>query len=341
MTEYTKHLSEPWFSLIKLGIKKCEGRLKKGDFAEIKKGDYIISINNTMFKIQKNGNSQSTTKIVVNNCDIHKLLLQFTFTQYQYTINPLTDEDNKNLKHSIVGTSLEDYSGIYLKIGEKFINGKPFTVKLVKRNLQGAKHYRGILNLENPKQTKLMLGIHGLKSAFNLSEMESLEFIIIQCCSIYKKFCKNHNNLPPAFGTIGPETYCIVKTSNEKSTRTAKPGHNYLRVVGKNFYKFGMTLESNRKHRIFDTCSSEEYEKLKNDFPDEDIFSPDKFYYEYISPAFNMCASTEQKVKEYIMQRQDVVCYDHKNGDDIREYFHCEDPDTLREIKLVMIGEVM
>jgi ASC-1-like (ASCH) protein len=34
-SEYTKNLSEPWFSLIKLGIKKCEGRLKKGDFAEI------------------------------------------------------------------------------------------------------------------------------------------------------------------------------------------------------------------------------------------------------------------------------------------------------------------
>jgi ASC-1-like (ASCH) protein len=40
--EYRKHLSEPWFSLIKTGLKKCEGRLKKGDFAEMKKGDYII-----------------------------------------------------------------------------------------------------------------------------------------------------------------------------------------------------------------------------------------------------------------------------------------------------------
>lgn len=46
MSEYTKNLSEPWFSLIKLGIKKCEGRLKKGDFAEIKKGDYIKFENN-------------------------------------------------------------------------------------------------------------------------------------------------------------------------------------------------------------------------------------------------------------------------------------------------------
>ena len=46
MTEYSKHLSEPWFSLIKLGKKTCEGRLKKGDFAEMKKGDIIKFENN-------------------------------------------------------------------------------------------------------------------------------------------------------------------------------------------------------------------------------------------------------------------------------------------------------
>ena len=34
---YTKNLSEPWFTLIKLGLKKCEGRLNKGDFAKMKK----------------------------------------------------------------------------------------------------------------------------------------------------------------------------------------------------------------------------------------------------------------------------------------------------------------
>lgn len=46
MTTYTKHLSEPWFSLIKIGAKKCEGRLNKGDFSEMKKGDFIIFQNN-------------------------------------------------------------------------------------------------------------------------------------------------------------------------------------------------------------------------------------------------------------------------------------------------------
>jgi ASC-1-like (ASCH) protein len=44
--KYIKHLSEPWFSLIKLGIKKCEGRLKKGDFSNFEKGDIIVFENN-------------------------------------------------------------------------------------------------------------------------------------------------------------------------------------------------------------------------------------------------------------------------------------------------------
>ena len=43
--EYTKHLSEPWFSLIKLGLKTCEGRLNKGDFANLKINDILIFYN--------------------------------------------------------------------------------------------------------------------------------------------------------------------------------------------------------------------------------------------------------------------------------------------------------
>jgi ASC-1-like (ASCH) protein len=52
MTTYSKHLSEPWFSLIKIGAKKCEGRLNKGDFSEMKKGDYILFTNND-FDLQR------------------------------------------------------------------------------------------------------------------------------------------------------------------------------------------------------------------------------------------------------------------------------------------------
>ena len=43
---FKKNLSEPWFTLIKLGLKKCEGRLNKGDFSKMKKGDIILFENN-------------------------------------------------------------------------------------------------------------------------------------------------------------------------------------------------------------------------------------------------------------------------------------------------------
>lgn len=46
MENYTKNLSEPWFSLIKLKKKRVEGRLNKGDFNKIKIGDIIKFTNN-------------------------------------------------------------------------------------------------------------------------------------------------------------------------------------------------------------------------------------------------------------------------------------------------------
>ncbi len=41
-TTHYEHLSEPWFSLITLGLKTIEGRLNKGRFASMKVGDIII-----------------------------------------------------------------------------------------------------------------------------------------------------------------------------------------------------------------------------------------------------------------------------------------------------------
>ena len=44
--EYEEHLSEPWFSLISLGLKTIEGRKNKGKFKDMKVGDKIIWYNN-------------------------------------------------------------------------------------------------------------------------------------------------------------------------------------------------------------------------------------------------------------------------------------------------------
>jgi ASC-1-like (ASCH) protein len=49
MTEYyNKHLSEPWFTLIKIGSKKIEGRINKGEYGDMKKNDTIEFTNNDL-----------------------------------------------------------------------------------------------------------------------------------------------------------------------------------------------------------------------------------------------------------------------------------------------------
>lgn len=42
MVVYIKHLSEPWFSLVRLGIKTVEGRLDKKSFKCLMVGDIIV-----------------------------------------------------------------------------------------------------------------------------------------------------------------------------------------------------------------------------------------------------------------------------------------------------------
>ena len=44
----SKNISEPWFSLIKVGLKKVEGRLNKGDFISLVKGDILHITNNEL-----------------------------------------------------------------------------------------------------------------------------------------------------------------------------------------------------------------------------------------------------------------------------------------------------
>jgi ASC-1-like (ASCH) protein len=44
--KYNEHLSEPWFSLISLGLKTVEGRKNKGKFKDMQVGDIIQWYNN-------------------------------------------------------------------------------------------------------------------------------------------------------------------------------------------------------------------------------------------------------------------------------------------------------
>ena len=302
------------------------------DFNKFKKGTYLISINRAFFYIQKNGSSNARMHVEFSDEELSNIFPQFRMVQYN-----VDSKDEVALKKCMVGTSLEDYAGIYLKIGQKFINSQPITANLTKRNLEGCRFYRAILELMNPEQTKILLGLQGLKANFNLSQMSSLENIVKQCCTIYKNFCTKYSNAN--FLEVDPITYCVVKTSNQKNTKQAKPGRNYIKVIGKNFYKGGMTFKSNDHSRIFDT-NREEYEKIKNDFPEEEIYPPERQYIIYISPEINNAASIELIVKEQIMELDNVTTYNNKKGDGIREYFHCEDMNTINEIRQMMVERI-
>jgi ASC-1-like (ASCH) protein len=63
--KYIEYLTEPWFTLIQLGLKTAEGRKNKGKFKEMKVGD-IIEWKNDNFK-SRSFYTQITGKAVYPN----------------------------------------------------------------------------------------------------------------------------------------------------------------------------------------------------------------------------------------------------------------------------------
>ncbi len=97
---YKMHLSEPWFSLIGLGIKDVEGRLNRGKFKELKEGD-IIEWNNEDFKPR------------TISTQISKITKYKSFTEYI--------QKEKNKKHNPLPgmPSLEHELSVYYKYYSK------------------------------------------------------------------------------------------------------------------------------------------------------------------------------------------------------------------------------
>lgn len=92
--KYKKSVSEPWYSLIKSGKKSVEGRLKKGDFADMKIGDIVTWTND-------NNKSFDTKIIIINQYD--------TFEDY------LTKEGLENTLPIDEVKSIKDGVNIYRK----------------------------------------------------------------------------------------------------------------------------------------------------------------------------------------------------------------------------------
>jgi len=94
-TIYREHLSEPWFTLVSLGLKTCEGRLHKNRFREFKEGDIIQWINDD-FGIER----RCFTKITY-------VKVYGTFEEYL---------NDKGLKNCLPGMpNLEHGLGVYFK----------------------------------------------------------------------------------------------------------------------------------------------------------------------------------------------------------------------------------
>ena len=95
---YRKHLSEPWFSLVKLGIKTVEGRLNKGVFSQMKVDDTITFYNDDFIP----------REMIVTVKDIKYYR---TFREYL---------ENETLKATLPGfTSIEEGLEVYYKYFSK------------------------------------------------------------------------------------------------------------------------------------------------------------------------------------------------------------------------------
>ncbi len=115
MTNYKKHLSEPWFTLVLLGIKTIEGRLDKGSFKEMSVGDIITFYNHDAIY------REVTVKIV----SIKKYIDFETYLR------------KETLKKCLPGyTRVSDGINLYYKYfnkeDEKKFNIKAFSIELLK-----------------------------------------------------------------------------------------------------------------------------------------------------------------------------------------------------------------
>ena len=293
---------------------------------EIKVGEILFRRNNQYLICKKNGNSY--TRSVIDNINIIETNLKHIFNYTQYNINK---EDEILLKSCIVGTSLEKYAGIYLKIGNKFTNDEPIPYPGPARNLIGAKLWRGILEIpeSSSRYVKSKISLQGLKANTDILKFSGLKEAIMQASAIYEKYTKSSaNDKDTNFSS-----YAEVKTTNEKTKNKSKPGICYLLRVGPNFYKFGKSSDRGKADRIFSYFSQDDYNKLKTDFPEEDLYDMRNVYYVYLpSYTINNYESLEKLSLDFILSSDNICTYDNKNSGSFREYFHCEDVNEIEKL---------
>ncbi len=264
---------------------------------------YIFKIGENAYEFRKNGNSTIRQKVDASH------LNSPDFTLFQYNTNNISKEDKKN---AIVGKSEEDYSGLYIEIGGTFINDMPVDWTITKRNLPGNKNYRAVMQCISPK-SKHHFKLQGLKAQFNLATMHNLHNSIKCLTDVYKAYAKSMSDNSDEYVIISPSA---CKTSSP--TKTIQ-GHFYIVELAKNFFKLG---QSATQQRIFDYNTDKYKESQKEEFPDIDFYDNPHCRYLSLEKIKNVKV-LELKIKALINESTLCQTYDEKNGEDIREYFLC------------------
>lgn len=279
---------------------------------------YTFKIGENVYEFRKNGNSiirQKVDRSHLNSPD---------FTLFQYNTNNISKEDKKN---AIVGRSEEEYSGLYIEIGGTFINDMPVDWSITKRNLAGNKNYRAVMQCISSK-SKRHLKLQGLKARCNLTDMPDLHNSIKCLTDVYKAYTKSMSD--------NSDDYLMISASACKTISPTKTvqGHFYIVELAKNFFKLG---QSATQQRIFDYNTDKYKENQKEEFPDIDFYDNPHCRYLSLEKIKNVKV-LELKVKALINESTLCQTYDEKNGEDIREYFLCNN--NFEELYHKIINEI-
>lgn len=286
-------------------------------------GTFVFMINDLYFCLIQNGKAYSRVQFTPKVDDKGKTNLQSMYKITQYKLSDSVSD--KQLKEMIVGSSAEAYAGIYVRFGDTFVNDQPAPGGGLARSQPGARRYRAIFELcsDDVSVAKSKLQINGLKHKFDIKKMPQLEQAILQCQTIFKNFDDDPSQSPLSYV---PST----KGSNKVNTKTNDSGWWYLLKVGNNFYKQGISTDTEKDKRMLSYYQKDDTDTLRTDFPTETIVDTNDRVFLLLKPSDHVSID-EKWLADRLLNMEGITTYKNKSGNGIREYFHAT-PETLQEV---------
>ena len=285
---------------------------------------YFFAIGENTYEFRKNGSSIRREKLNISNTSSPD------FSLFQYNINDMSKEDRDR---SFIGKSQEQYAGLFIEIGGTFISDKPVEWSVIGRNLGGSSRYRAVLKCVSPL-SKHHLKLSGMKAEFSLTAMYNLHKCIKSLTDIHKKYWKIHNEdlknkEDIKVVAINSDDYVLIKTTASKSDIDKQiDGYFYIIELGTNFFKLGYSAN---KQRIFDYDKEKNVTKYKSEFPDIEFHKNPYCRYSSIHKIKNITL-LEEKIKTLINESAICQTYDNLHGNDIREFFNCNNYEILHKL---------